>query len=116
MRADLFVCLLAVLIGSEVSSLPSYLTDFQGLYPEDFGHLLRQAKRQRNYVTQDEDSSRYVSEFNRGEHPKHEGDLRERYGLLSDISDLDPRAEYADSNLVKALNGEKMRVTGLLQA
>ncbi|XP_075243619.1 uncharacterized protein LOC142337888 isoform X2 [Convolutriloba macropyga] len=97
-------------------ALPPFLTDFQSPYPEDFSSFLGPSKRHFQFSHQQpshEDLARYYSSYNKGENPRHEGDLREKFGQLAPgIYDLDSRSEYADSNFLKSLNGEQMKVTG----
>lgn len=99
-------------------SLPPYLTDFQGTYPEDFNSFLRAAKRDHYSASKPYSSpnmhhhSPQGGLYMGGENPQNEGDLRERYGLDPDFYDLYPRSEYADPNILKSLTGEEMKVTG----
>ena len=114
-RFSLLVCQTYILVAFSLPSLPPYLTDFQGSYPEDFNSFLRTAKRYHN----DKDQSAAPSSHNHGhgklymgENPQNEGDLRERFRLVNDLNDLYPRSEYANPNILKSLTGEEMKVTG----
>jgi hypothetical protein len=80
-------------------ALPPYLTDFQGTYPEDFRDILRDPYDRREW-----DIPQYFQEYPEEETRNDPGDF---YDM-----DLDARSEYADSNILKALNGEQMKVTG----
>jgi len=102
---------------SPSEALPPYLTDFQSLYPEDFNSFIRGPSKRHFQFEHErptaEDLARYYNSFNDRENPRHEGDLLAQLGQLNpDFSNLDARAEYADSNFLKSLNGEQMRVTG----
>ncbi|XP_063718823.1 uncharacterized protein LOC134845703 [Symsagittifera roscoffensis] len=97
-------------------ALPQFLSDFQSPYAQDFRSFLVPTGSKRSYdhipPPSDQDLERYYSDFNKGENPVHEGDLREKFGLTPDFYDLDPRSEYADSNFLKSLTNEQMKVTG----
>lgn len=108
-----------LLLGAlALPSLPPYLTDFQGSYPEDFNSFLRTAKRYHAQGKQTPNRYHHGHGGNGGvymgqENPQNEGDLRERFGLDNDLDlyDLYPRSEYPDANMLKSLSGE-IKVTG----